>query len=209
MRARKIVEALRKPPSQRTTLGRLVGMIGLGLALLVGGLYGFIVYPLVERTNSLEFCISCHEMRTTVYEEYRQTPHFRNKSGTRASCPDCHVPKEFLPRLVAKVRASKDVWHSMMGTIDTREKFEAKRWEMANRVWEMMERTDSATCRSCHEFSYMNYEEQDRSARRKHKAAEEEGKTCIECHKGLVHEYPKEPEEAKQADAEQEPGEHG
>ena len=32
-------------------------------------------------------------------------------------------------------------------------------------------------------------------ARNKHGRAEDEGKTCIECHKGIAHEEPEEPEE--------------
>ena len=89
--------------------------------------------------------------------------------------------------------AAKDVWGEIMGTIDTEEKFEQHRWEMANRVWAKMEATDSRECRSCHEFNSMDFSEQEKLSRKKHKRAEEEGKTCIECHKGVAHEEPYEP----------------
>ena len=193
MSIRSLLAALRKPPKPGITLGRLIatGAGGVVLAALV--VYGIAFYPLLEATNSTEFCVSCHSMQATVYKEYKTSLHYSNPSGVRAGCPDCHVPKPLGPKLVAKVRAAKDVWHEMLGTIDTPEKFEAHRWRMASAVWAMLERTDSATCRSCHSWDSMDLEEQDRIGRRKHRSAKEEGKTCIECHKGLVHKLPKAP----------------
>ncbi|MDH5778369.1 MAG: NapC/NirT family cytochrome c, partial [Gammaproteobacteria bacterium] len=52
-------------------------------------------------TNSESFCISCHEMRDYVYKEYKETIHYSNRTGVRATCPDCHVPKEW-PYMVAR-----------------------------------------------------------------------------------------------------------
>ena len=181
-------------PSARWSAGTLLGSGALLIALLFGGGYGF-----MQATNTLEFCISCHEMRDTVYQEYKESMHYANAAGVRATCADCHVPKQAWPMIKAKVSAVKDVWHTLLGTIDTPEKFEAHRWEMASRVWAMMEETDSSTCRSCHDFSFMDLSDQGRSARRKHERAEEEGRTCIECHKGLVHEEPDAPEETTAA----------
>ncbi len=160
---------------------------------------GFI--KVVESTNSLEFCISCHEMKSTVYEEYRSTAHYSNASGIQAVCADCHVPKAWGPKLVAKIKASRDLWHWMLGTIDTREKFESNRPRMAARVWKFLEETDSATCRSCHNFEHADQDKQARFAARAHKQAATDGKTCIDCHKGIAHKLP-EPEKklAKAAD---------
>ena len=91
--------------------------------------------------------------------------------------------------------ASKDVYHEIMGTIDTPEKYEALRWDMASRVWEKMKASDSRECRSCHEWDQMDLAEQDRSARNRHARAVDEGETCIDCHKGIAHEEPDEPDE--------------
>lgn len=44
----------------------------------------------MEATNRLEFCIGCHEMRDTVYQEYKTTIHYSNRTGVRAICSDCH-----------------------------------------------------------------------------------------------------------------------
>jgi cytochrome c-type protein NapC len=68
---------------------------------------------------------------------------------------------------------------------------------MATRVWAKMKETDSRECRSCHEFSNMDTSAQDRSARNKHSAAPDKGQTCIDCHKGVAHEEPEEPEDAE------------
>jgi cytochrome c-type protein NapC len=142
----------------------------------------------------MEFCISCHEMRDNVYKEYMDTEHFKNPSGVQATCSDCHVPRPWIHKVVRKIKATTELYHTMLGTIDTPEKFEARRWEMANRVWDSMRESDSRECRNCHDFESMDLSEQDRSARKKHAKAPVDGKTCIDCHKGLAHEYPDEPE---------------
>lgn len=148
-------------------------------------------------TNTMEFCVSCHSMQVNL-RELEETPHFKNASGVRATCHDCHVPHDFLPLMKAKILAAKDVWGEITGKIDTLEKYEAHRWEMANSVWRKMEASDSRECRSCHAFDAMDFSEQDRSARNRHSRAEERGETCIDCHKGIAHEEPDEPEEEEE-----------
>lgn len=148
----------------------------------------------MHQTNRIEFCVSCHSM-TTVNEEYQQSVHYKNSSGVRATCSDCHVPAQLGPLLAAKVIASKDVVHEILGTIDTPEKFEARRWQLANAVWDKMEATNSRECRSCHDFRDMSAEAQGRKVARRHARAVEDGKTCIACHKGVAHKEPLPPEE--------------
>jgi nitrate/TMAO reductase-like tetraheme cytochrome c subunit len=146
----------------------------------------------VDYTNTTEFCVSCHSQQIP-FAEYKESPHYENASGVRAGCPDCHVPRATGPKLLAKVMAVKDVYHELLGTIDTPEKFEERRWAMANRVWRKMEATDSRECRACHVDHAMNLREQDSTARKKHRRAMEEGKTCINCHTGIAHTEPHEP----------------
>jgi cytochrome c-type protein NapC len=145
-------------------------------------------------TNTTEFCTSCHTMKIPL-GELQQTPHWQSASGVHAGCADCHVPEPFFPKMVAKVIAAKDVYHEIIGTIDTPEKYEAYRWDMANRVWAKMKATDSRECRSCHEYAHMDLAAQDRSARGRHSNAPDKGETCIDCHKGVAHTLPEEPEE--------------
>jgi len=171
--------------------------------LVLGGFLGIIFWggfnTVLEATNSMEFCISCHEMRTTVYEEYKETVHYKNPSGVQATCADCHVPKEWGHKFVRKVYAVNELYHKAMGTVDTPEKFEEHRWTMANRVWDTMRKTDSRECRNCHAFTTMDLSGQDRYARKRHERAVAKGQTCIDCHTGIAHKEPREPEEAKVA----------
>lgn len=55
----------------------------------------------VHYTSSTEFCLSCHSMRISG-EEYKTSMHFRNASGVRAECKDCHIPPGIVPTLVRK-----------------------------------------------------------------------------------------------------------
>ncbi len=175
------------------------------LALLViGGVGGIIFWggfnTAMELTNTTEFCISCHEMEDNVYQEYKETVHFKNTSGVEASCSDCHVPRPWIYKVIRKIQASSELYHKALGTIDTPEKFNEHRWVMANRVWKAMKETDSRECRNCHKFDSMDLSEQDRTARKKHSRAIDEGKTCIDCHTGIAHELPDEPEDEDDSD---------
>lgn len=169
----------------------------LGFALvfiIVGVLFSAGFTIALEYTNTTEFCVSCHTMQTNL-DELKETVHWSSRTGVHAGCADCHVPKKFFPKMYAKIMAAKDVWHELLGTINTPEKYEAHRWSMANRVWEKMKVTDSRECKTCHSFDHMDLSEQDRFARKKHERATEEGETCIDCHKGIAHKEPEEPDE--------------
>lgn len=166
-------------------------VLGLGAVGFVAGIvfWGGFNWAM-EMTNTETFCISCHEMRENVYEEYRNTIHYANRTGVRATCPDCHVPKEWTYKVVRKIRASNELWHKMLGTIDTPEKFDAKRLQLAKHEWDRMKRTDSRECRNCHDFDSFDYGEQGRRAANMHQQGVAEGKTCIDCHKGIAHALP-------------------
>lgn len=149
-------------------------------------------------TNTLEFCTSCHEMRDFVFQEYKDTVHYQNASGVRAVCSDCHVPKPWGAKVMRKIQASfVEVPNKVLGTIGTKEKFDAKRLELAKRVWAGMKATDSRECRSCHSLEAMKLADQDKSAQKKHtlERMREKGETCIDCHKGIAHELPRDYEE--------------
>jgi len=141
----------------------------------------------LEITNTEEFCISCHEMRDNVYVELQETVHYSNRSGVRATCPDCHVPKTWIYKIKRKIQASNEVLHKILGTIDTPEKFEAKRLELAKHEWERMKESDSRECRNCHSHESMHQKSQKPRALKQHTMALQEGNTCIDCHKGIAH----------------------
>ncbi|MCH7880577.1 MAG: NapC/NirT family cytochrome c [Proteobacteria bacterium] len=146
----------------------------------------------IEMTNTESFCISCHEMEQNVFREYRKTVHYLNRTGVRATCPDCHVPREWGHKLIRKVRATNELYHWIRGSIDSREKFQAKRYELASHVWDSMRATDSRECRNCHGNDYMARAKQSPMARKSHELGIAWGNTCIECHQGIAHELPEE-----------------
>lgn len=167
------------------------GVMGL---LVVGIVLGIILWggfnTAMEATNTEQFCISCHEMEENVYQELQDTIHFTNRTGVRATCPDCHVPKDWVHKVVRKIKASNELYHKFMGTIDTPEKFEAKRLQLAQNVWTEMKNTDSRECRNCHHFDSMDFTRQEGRSADSHDEAIEKGYTCIDCHKGIAHSLP-------------------
>ena len=164
-------------------------------SLLIGGFVAGIIFwggfnTAMEATNTETFCISCHEMEENVYQEYKDTVHYSNRTGVRATCPDCHVPKPWVHKMVRKIQASNELLHKALGSVDTPEKFEAKRLKLAQNVWRSMKATDSRECRNCHNFESMDFTEQQRRAVNHHSQGLEQGQTCIDCHKGLAHSLP-------------------
>ncbi len=173
-------------PFVRYSLMALLG--ALAMAGIIGGFT-----TAVEATNTIEFCTSCHDMSYN-FEEYKKTIHYSNPAGVRAVCSDCHVPKKnWFSEMHRKLIASSDVWAEIVGVIDTKEKFEARRMEMAKREWARMKESDSIGCRNCHSYESMDIEAQAKGARNQHTQAAiaETGKTCIDCHKGIAHRLPR------------------
>ncbi|MBE8167093.1 MAG: cytochrome c3 family protein [Shewanella sp.] len=164
--------------------------------LTIGGFVAGIIFwggfnTALAVTNTEAFCISCHEMENNVYEELQTTIHFTNRSGVRATCPDCHVPHEWTDKIARKMQASKEVWGKIFGTISTREKFEGKRRELAEHEWARLKANDSLECRNCHNFDYMDFTRQAPRAAKAHSTSLASGeKTCIDCHKGIAHHLP-------------------
>ena len=183
-------------PHSRWRLGIPLG----GLLLFILGIlfWGGFNWAL-EASNTETFCISCHEMRAFIYPEYQETIHYSNRTGVRASCPDCHVPHDYGPKLARKIQATNELYHKIAGTIGTRERFEAERRNMAERVWRSMKATDSRECRNCHEFHHMDFEQQERVSARRHERGFKAGETCIDCHKGVAHHLPQGYEEEQEA----------
>lgn len=182
-----------KKPSAKYSLFSLV-FVGFFSGIIFWG--GF--HTALEATNSMEFCIACHEMRDTVYQEYQQTVHFSNRSGVPAICSDCHVPRDWSHKMVRKAKAVFEVWGKLTGSIATKEKFEARRMQLATHEWERMKASDSRECRNCHNFQSMQTARQKPQAQQKHVQAQKDGKTCIDCHKGIAHLLPKEYKEPEE-----------
>lgn len=175
-------------------LWRPSARFSLATLLIAGGIGGILFWGsfnwAIELSNTEAFCISCHEMRNTVYKELKETIHYSNRSGVRAICSDCHVPKEWIYKVKRKIEATNELFHKIIGTIDTNEKFEAHRLKMAQSVWASMKASDSRECRNCHSIDSMDPK---KSASAQMMAdAIKNGATCIDCHKGIAHKLPEE-----------------
>ncbi|UCH39707.1 MAG: NapC/NirT family cytochrome c [Gammaproteobacteria bacterium] len=171
--------------SRKVVLGTTLGAAL--FFMIVGVIFWGGFNTAMEATNTMDFCISCHEMEENVYKEYTSTVHFSNRSGVQATCSDCHVPDPWMHKVVRKVQATNELYHKALGSIDTPEKFDAKRLQLAKNVWRAMKETDSRECRNCHDFASMNPENQKKRARKQHILGMEQGNTCIDCHKGVAH----------------------
>lgn len=170
-------------------------VFSLGVLVLAGFVAGIIFWggfnTALEVTNTEKFCTSCHEMRENVFEELKSTIHFTNRSGVRASCPDCHVPHNWTDKIARKMQASQEVWGKLFGYIDTREKFQDKRLELALHEWARFKANDSLECRNCHSADSMDITKQSPRAAEAHQRFLFTGeKTCIDCHKGIAHHLP-------------------
>lgn len=145
----------------------------------------------LEVTNTEAFCVSCHEMKDNPFADLKQTIHYTNRSGVRATCPDCHVPHDWTDKIARKMQASKEVWGKIFGTINTPEKFEAKRKELASHEWARLKANNSLECRNCHSADSMDITRQAARAAAAHQEFLFTGKaTCIDCHKGIAHRLP-------------------
>jgi len=177
-----------KRPARKWLFGIPLGAL---FAFVLGAVaLGTMNYTL-HATSSTEFCYSCHSHENFIKPEYEASSHFVNQAGVRAGCADCHLPHDNWFKLVwTKAVVSLDVIPELMGKIDTAEKYEEHRAEMAESVWRTYKNNDSAYCRSCHLIDAMDFDAQDRKVARRHSKAEERGETCIDCHYGIVHVEP-------------------
>jgi cytochrome c-type protein NapC len=187
-------KSTRRPQNLWQFLRSPSGSYSLGALMVTGFIVGILFWGgfnwAMELTNTETFCISCHEMEVNVYQEYRDTVHYNNRTGVRAVCSDCHVPKEWHYKIMRKIIATNELIHHFLGTIDTPEKFEEKRLELAQHVWKTMKSTNSRECRNCHDYDSMDYVDQQRRAVNAHIKGFDEDETCIDCHKGIAHSLP-------------------
>lgn len=160
-----------------------------GVLMFAGGIIfwgGF--NTVMEVTNTTKFCAtSCHEMSQLVVPEWQRSVHYKNRSGVQAGCPDCHVPDPWADKMVRKLQASFEIWHKLLGTVNTKEKFEEHRLKMARRVWASMQKTDSRECRNCHQLRHMDPSVQ---LKMEHTFIKGTKRTCIDCHRGIAHQLP-------------------
>ena len=167
----------------------LSGFLGI---FCIGGIAGLIaaggIASGVNYTSTNQFCVSCHYAQWPE-AEYQALGHFANAAGVRAGCGDCHFDHDpWWQTVWQKARfGTSHMIAEWQGTVATRELYDARRLELAERVWDHLEATDSSWCMNCHSWEAMTLEAQSPSATGAHGRAMEAGRTCIICHKGVGH----------------------
>ena len=96
---KKLWTFLKKPSAKYSILA--IAAVGFISGILFWGAFN----TGMEATNTLAFCTTCHEMRDNVYQEYKETIHYSNRTGVRAICSDCHVPKDWTHKMIRKSQA--------------------------------------------------------------------------------------------------------
>jgi cytochrome c-type protein NapC len=178
---RKLFGFLLKPSMKAPVVVLLLAGVGVGVVSVI--VFDFAM----ASTNTQKFCTSCHEMATGPFVLLQDTTHFNNKSGVGPICSDCHVPREFWPKIWRKILASREVWGMLTGKIDTREKYLDHVAEMKGREVARMMANDSQECRNCHDVERMLLSDQTAKARGFHQTMVQQNMTCIECHQGIAH----------------------
>ncbi len=175
-------------PRRKWLLGIPLG----GLLFFVLGLAFFAATDkFLEATSTATFCSNaCHEMSAFAAPSWHNSAHYKNPFGVQAGCGNCHEPGPAVPMLIRRVQALGEIWGHLTGEIDTQAKFDAQKTRMARHVWAYMKANDSRECRACHNAAAFDLSAQDHSAQKKHEQMQANGKTCIDCHKGVVHEVP-------------------
>lgn len=180
-RLRQWFASLLRPSPTRSVLSLVV----IGGLLGVGGVIAF--DTTMHATSTDEFCVSCHELEVNTLPQFMRSSHYTNAAGASATCADCHIPKEFVPKMIRKIEAAREVYGHFTGVIDTPEKYAAHAPAMKAREIARIKANDSQECRNCHTADRMLLAAQTAKAREYHQAMQTNDKTCIDCHAGIAH----------------------
>jgi len=152
------------------TLGAAIGVIFL-IAILQGSRY----------TSTDSFCEWCHvHPQSTI--SWRQSTHFKNKSGVVVHCVQCHLPPEGLAYYTQKVSTGgRDVYAKVFkdsSKID---------WDARSRLDYAVGYTYDESCLNCHQdlysldLSFKGVQAHENWARNRDKVR------CINCHLHVGH----------------------
>jgi len=165
------------------------------LGIPIGGFVAFVLGAIgistfnytLHATSTTEFCFECHSHELNIRPEFEASGHANNRTGIRAECADCHLPKPWARYVWTKMVVSLDIIPELRGVISTPEKYAERRGYLKRKVWTQFKENDSEYCMHCHQWEHMDLEQQGRMASRRHTRAQEAGQSCIDCHRGLVH----------------------
>ena len=182
--------ALFKPSAKYSIIALIV------VGVVVGVVGFFATQQTLHATSSDAFCMTCHRDHS-LRDEVMASAHGGGRAGVTVQCQDCHLPHGPFAYLLKKIIVSKDIIGLM--TIDgfmTQEWLDENRKEQADLALKYFRSNDSANCQHCHTRIYEDQPDtMKKMAVRMHtmnfKKAPESRKTCVDCHKGVAHPYPK------------------
>ena len=175
---RRLWRVLASPSARYSVLMLVGGGLVLGAVLTLG------FKAALQMTGSNEFCLSCHAQNAGL--DWKRSSHYSNRVGLVVGCADCHEPQAFVPKMIRKTQAFNEIWHQLIGTISTPEKYEAHRLELAQKEWTRLGKNESQECRNCHQVDAMA----SAAISDMHKGALSGGRICTDCHKGVAHTAP-------------------
>lgn len=157
-----------------------------GLIIGAGGVIG--LRQVNTMTSTDDFCSNCHSMAYVVADAtYQQSMHRAGPSGVRASCGDCHIPRDNLLRetYAHASQSIKDIYREIRFNFSDPAVWAERRPALTRAVLSRMRDEDSVTCRSCHDAAAIR--PRTAQGRAAHAVASVPGMTCIDCHLNLVH----------------------
>jgi len=84
--------------------------VGLLSGLVVGLLISYVFLYSMQYTSTNEFCESCH-IHPHVFNSWKQSTHFDNRTGITVDCVDCHLPPRGVDYTIAKISTGlRDVY---------------------------------------------------------------------------------------------------
>jgi trimethylamine-N-oxide reductase cytochrome c-type subunit TorC len=164
-----------------------------GLALVAAGALAGAAAIIVStevnrRTATDEFCTSCHSMASVAADpHYKQSAHESNAAGFRTGCADCHMaPGNWFAETFTHARLGiKDTLAEYTHDYSDAAAWQKRRQELRAKVDDELRRSDSATCRRCHDVSAIK--SGSGASRAAHALLRPGSRTCIDCHANLVH----------------------
>ncbi|OAG28038.1 cytochrome c3 family protein [Thermodesulfatator autotrophicus] len=122
-------------------------ILGIVIGLVVAGLGSLVTASKMVESNKVEFCASCHPMKT-FHETWKLSVHGPNQKGAmKAKCADCHLPHDgFMNYLVTKVKAGLNDYIANMQGKGSTPQYWLDRWAKQGADKHVYE----SSCRKCH-----------------------------------------------------------
>ena len=197
------------PTPQRSLIARIwtfattpTSRFSLATLLIVGGIGGLLFWGgfnwAMEVANTKSFCIPAMRCATIPIRSCSRPFTTRTGRAFALLVPTVMSRTNGFTRSGEKYQASNELLHKVLGTVNTPEKFERHRLELAEHVWATMKASDSHECRNCHSAAAIDPHKQTETAAKVMAEGFKAGLTCIDCHKGIAHKLPTMPDEEEE-----------